>query len=186
MDLRDMMAYGNLGVVVISLLMIAVSGIFFGFAYFLMDTTQTAFEANDCTIEGNSIVSSCQELWDLALYPFLEMKEILIWLSFFFIFTLTLAMLLLGYQSGYKPVMIGLLVFAELLITYASLYVANIYGVLISNPIIRDIFIPFGVYNKIMLNFPWFVFVISLFSITLGIVNWQRTRTNSSSSDLDY
>ena len=82
-----MMRYGNLGVVILSLIMISVSGLFFGFAYFMMDTTQAAFETSDCVIEGNDIVSSCQELWELSLYPFLEMKSILIWLSFFFIFT---------------------------------------------------------------------------------------------------
>ena len=186
MDLNDMMRYGNLGVVIISIIMIAVSGIFFGFAYFLMDSTQTAFEANDCVIEGNDIVSSCQDLWELSLYPFLEMKTILIWLSFFFVFTLTLAMLLLGYQTGFKPPMLGLLVIAELLITYGSLYIGNIYRTMIENVILRDIMIPFTVYNKVMLNFPWFVFIVSLFSIALGIVNWQRTRTNSSTGDLDY
>jgi len=186
MDLEDMMVYGNIGVVLISIVMIAVSGLFFGFAYFLMDTTQTAFEANDCVITGNDIVSSCQDLWDLSLYPFLEMKDILIWVSFFFIFVLTLAMLLLGYMSGFRPILLGVLVIAELLITYGSLYIANIYRIMISNAIIRDIMLPFNVYNKIMMNFPWFVFIVSLFSIALGLVNWQRSRTNSADSDLNY
>jgi len=186
MDLRDMMAYGNIGVLLLSIVMIAVSGLFFGFIYFIMDETQTAFEANDCVIEDNGIFSSCQDIWDLALYPFLNMKSILIWFSFFFIFTLTLSLLLLGYMSGFNPMMIGVLAFVELLITYASLYLANIYRTLIANVVIRDAMLPFNVYNKIMLNFPWFVFVVSLFSIALGIVNWQRTRVNSSASDLNY
>jgi len=181
-----MMEYGNIGVLLISIVMIAISGLGFGFIYFMMDQTQTAFESNDCVIENNGIVSSCQDLWELSLYPFLEMKDILIWISFFFIFTLTLSMLLLGYMSGFKPITIGLLAFAELLITYGSLYVANIYRTLIENVVVRDMMLPFNVYNKIMMNFPWFVFIISLFSIALGIVNWQRTRTNSSTSDLDY
>ena len=186
MGLNEMLEYGNIGVIIISIIMIAASGIFFAFAYFMIDTTQTAFETNDCVIEGNSIVSSCQELWELSLYPFLNMKEILIWLSYFFIFILALALLLLGYTSGFRPISIGLLVFAEMLITYGSLYVANIYRVMISNDVIRSIMLPFPVYNKIMMNFPWFIFVISLFSIALGLVNWQRARTNSASSDLNY
>lgn len=186
MGLNEMLEYGNIGVIIISILMIAGSGIFFSFTYFIMDTTQTAFETNDCVIEGNNIVSSCQELWDLALYPFLNMKEILIWLSYFFIFTLILALLLLGYTSGFRPITMGLLVLTEILIVYGSLYVANIYRILISNVALREIMLPFTVYNKIMMNFPWFIFIISVFSIALGLVNWQRTRTNSSSSDLNY
>ena len=95
-------------------------------------------------------------------------------------------MLLLGYQTGFKPPMLGLLVVAELLITYGSLYVGNIYRTLISNEVMRDILLPFTVYNKIMMNFPWFVFIVCLFSIALGVVNWQRTRTNTPTGDLDY
>jgi len=181
-----MMRYGNIGVLLLSIVMIAFSGLFFGFVYWTMDQTQTAFESNDCVIDNNGIVSSCQDLWDLSLYPFLELKEILIWLSIFFIFTLALSLLLLGYMSGFNPIATGLLVFAEMLITYGSIYIANIYRVLIANATIRDMLVDFTVYNKVMLNFPWFVFVVSLFSIALGLVNWQRTRTNSSTSDLNY
>lgn len=186
MDLEDMMRYGNVGVLLLSIVMIAFSGLFFGFIYWTMDQTQTAFESNDCVISNNEIVSSCQELWDLSLYPFLEMREILIWLSMFFIFTLTLSLLLLGYMSGFNPIATGLLIFVEMLITYGSLYVANIYRTIISNDVIRDMLIDFTVYNKIMMNFPWFVFIVSLFSIALGLVNWQRSRVNSPSSDLNY
>jgi len=186
MDLEDMMRYGNIGVLLLSIVMIAISGLFFGFVYFVMDQTQTAFESTDCVIDNNGIFSSCQDMWDLSLYPFLEMREILIWLSMFFIFTLALSLLLLGYMSGFNPIATGLLIFAEMLITYGSIYVGNIYRVLVSNEVIRDMLLDFTVYNKIMMNFPWFVFIVSLFSIALGLVNWQRSRVNSSSSDLNY
>lgn len=186
MDLNDMLKYGNIGVVLISIVLIAVSGLWFGFLYWGLDNIQSGFEGTDCTIEGNGLWSTCQEMWETALYPFLEMREILVWLSFLFIFTLVLAMLLLGYQSGFNPAMLGLLAAFELLLTYASLYVGNIFRVFISNETIRDMLVEFSVYNKIMMNFPWFVFIVSLFSIALGLVNWQRTRVNTSTSDLDY
>lgn len=186
MGLREMMAYGNIGVVLISLMLISVSGIFFGFTYFFFDQLQTGFESTDCVITGNDIVSSCQELWQLSLYPFLELREILIWLSIFFMFTLVLAMLLLGYQTGFRPHMLGLLAFFELLLTYASLYVANIYRTLIENDVIRGMLLDFTVYSKVMMNFPWFVFIVSLFSVILGIVNWQRSKINTPIGDLDY
>jgi hypothetical protein len=186
MDLNDMLKYGNIGVVLISLIMIAVSGLFFGFMYWGLEEIQEGFQAQDCAISGNGLWSTCQEMWETALYPFLEMREIFVWLSYFFIFTLVIAMLLLGYQAGFKPVMLGVLAMFELLLTYGSLYVANIFRVFIANETIRGMLVNFGPYTKIMMNFPWFVFIVSLFSVALGIVNWQRTRTNTPTGELDY
>lgn len=186
MDLNDMLRYGNIGVVLISLVMIAASGIFFAFAYWGLDTLQDGFEGTECVITNNSFASSCQDLWAKALYPFLEMREIFLWLSIFFIFVLVISMLMLGYQSGFKPATLGFLAMFELLITYGSLYVANIYRIFAANDVLRGMLSPFTVYNKVMLNFPWFVFVVSLFSIALGIVNWQRARTNTATGELDY
>jgi len=71
-------------------------------------------------------------------------------------------------------------------LTYGAIWLSNIYRLLLENEIIRNALIPFTVYNKIMINFPWFVFIISLFSLSFGIVNWQRSRTNTSTGELDY
>jgi len=95
-------------------------------------------------------------------------------------------MLLVGYRSGTKPYLLGVLVLIEIAIVYGSIHVANIYRTLLENEIIRNAMIPFGVYNTIMLYLPWFVFIISLFSLVLGIVNWQRTPINSNTEELDY
>jgi len=186
MGLNEMLRYGNIGVVLISIVLIAVSGLFFGFAYWGMETIHNGFLGSDCEIANNTFASTCQELWQKALYPFLEMRSIFIWLSFFFIFTLVISLLLLGYQSGFKPVMLGVLAMFEMLLTYGSLYIANIYRVFVSNDTIRGMLTEFTVYNKIMMNFPWFVFIISLFSVALGIVNWQRSSTNNPTGELDY
>lgn len=186
MGLDEMLKYGNIGVVLISLILIASSGLFFGFVYWGMETIQEGFEGSDCVIENNSFASTCQELWEKALYPFLEMRDIFVWLSFFFIFTLVIAMLLLGYQAGFKPITLGLLTGFELFLTYLSIYPANIYRIFVANEVIRGMLTEFTVYNKIMMNFPWFVFIVSLFSVALGLVNWQRTRVNNPTGELDY
>jgi len=165
---------------------IAVSGFIFAGIYFVMDLTQNSLEGIDCDITGNAFGDSCQDLFTLVVYPFLNAKIILIYLSYFSIFILVLGMLLTGYNAGSKPWMMGILLLVEIALTYGSFYIANIYRLLLENEIIRDALIPFTVYNKIMLNFPWFVFVISLFSIALGVVNWQRTPTNSPPGELDY
>jgi hypothetical protein len=168
------------------LVFIAVSGFIFVGIYFFLDTTQTALEGVDCDITGNAFGDSCQELFAMVLYPALAAKSILIYLSYFSIFILVLGILLAGYNSGHKPWMIGVLLVIEMALTYGAIWLSNIYRLLLENEIIRNALIPFTVYNKIMINFPWFVFIISLFSLSFGIVNWQRSRTNTSTGELDY
>jgi len=168
------------------LIFIAFSGMFFAITYYVMDTAQTSFEGLNCDLPGNALASNCQDLFTLVLYPFLNAKSILIYLSYFSIFILVLGMLLAGYNAGTKPWMMGILVLVEIALTYGSFYIANIYRLLLDNEIIRNALTNFPVYNKIMLYFPWFVFVISLFSIAFGLVNWQRTRTNTPQGELDY
>jgi len=166
---------------------IAISGMFFAFAYYFMDTTHTALQGVDCDITGNAFGDSCQDVFTMTVYPFLiVMKTVLIYMSYISIFILVLGMLLAGYNSGTKPWMLGIMLLVEIALTYGSFYVANIYRLLLDVEIVRDALINFTVYNKIMMNFPWFVFVVSLFSIAFGVVNWQRTRTNTSTGELDY
>jgi len=177
---------GSIFLVITGLVLIAISGLFFAGLYFFMNTIQTSLLASNCEITGNVFFSDCQGMWTLAVYPFLNLKTVLVYLSFFSIFILTMGMLLLGYKSGTKPYLLGVLVLVEVGIVYGSIHVANIYRTLLDNAIIRDAMIPFGVYNTIMLYFPWFTFIISLFALTLGIVNWQRSPVNSITEDLNY
>ena len=186
MNPNEIVSKGGIFLLIISFVFIAASGIFFGVTYFMMDNVNTAFLSANCDIANNSIVSNCQELWELSLYPFLALKEVLIWVSFISIFALVAGLLVFGYQSGTRPTMLGLLVIVEMLFTYGSLHIANVYRTLIENDIIRGMLSDFTVYNKIMLNFPWFVFIVSLFSLAFGVVNWQRTNINTSANTLDY
>lgn len=168
------------------LVLIAVSGIAFGMIYYVMDTTETAFQNTHCEIHNNAFFDTCQDAWSLAIYPFFVLKDVLVYFSLFLIMILVLGMLLVGYNSGTKPYMLGVLLLIQIAFTYGSIWLANIYRQLLENEVIRNSLIHFGVYNKIMLNFPWFVFVISLFSLSIGIVNWQRIRRNTKEGDLDY
>jgi len=172
--------------VITGIIMIALSGLFFAGMYFFMDTIQTSLLTTNCEITGNALFSDCQGMWSLVVYPFLNLKYILIYLSFFSIFILAIGMLLMGYKSGSNPAFLGIFVLVELLITYGSIHVANIYRLLLNNELIRNAMIPFNVYNTIMLYFPWFVFIISLFALVLGIVNWQKTPVNKASEELNY
>lgn len=176
---------GTIALVITGLLMIAVSGLFFAGIYFFMNTIQTGLLTTSCDIPGNVFFNDCAGMFEMIVYPFLNLKIILIYLSFFSIFILTIGMLLMGYKSGTNPALLGAFVLLEVIITYGSIHIANIYRLLLDNEIIRNAMIPFSVYNTIMLYFPWFVFIISLFALTLGIVNWQKTPVNKV-SELDY
>jgi hypothetical protein len=184
--LEDIKQYGSVGVILISIFAILISGIFFGATYYLFDSIETAFENTDCVIENNVFVETCQDLWDLSIYPFLALRELLIWFSFFFIFSLVISILVLGYQSGNSPVLMGALVVIVSVISYISIEVSNVYRTLLENDLFRSMMVDFTVYNKIMLYFPWFMFIVSLFAVMMGIVNWQKTRINTPTGDLDY
>ena len=183
--LDDVNRYGSLGLVVMSLLMIFISGIFFGIIYYTMDVTETALRGMDCVIENNVYVGSCQDLWNLSVYPFLALRELLIWMSYFFIFALVLGMLIVGYQSGKSPVLLGLLIVFVIVITYLGIEVSNVYSTMLETDIFRNMMIPFPVYNKIMLNFPVFTFFVGILSVLLSIVNYQKINVNKI-SEVDY
>lgn len=184
--LDNIKRYGSLVTIVISFVFIALSGIFMGVTYYTMETIQTSFEATDCVIENNTLVGSCQDLWTISIYPFLNLKDILLWFSFFFIFALVLGMLLYGYQSGKSPTMMGLLVVFIASVTYIGIEISNIYRTMLENELFRTMMVDFTVYNKIMMNFPWFCFFIGLFAITLSLVNYQKVKINKDQGDLDY
>lgn len=178
--------YGVVVAIFLSVISIAISGLWFGFIYFTLDSVHTAFLSTDCVIENNTLVGSCQELFQLGLYPFLELKDLFIWISFFFIFSLVIGMFILGYQSGKSPVLMGYLILVTIIMTYLSIHISNIYRTLLENEVFRSMMVEFVVYNKIMLNFPWFVFIITLFSLMLSIINFQKSAVNKSSDDLNY
>ena len=183
-DLRT--AKSSMMLVITGIILIALSGLIFAGMYFFMDTIQDGLLTANCEISGNVFFDDCQGMWEFVIYPFLNLKTIFVYLSFFSIFILTIGMLLTGYKSGTKPSLMGVLVLLEILIVYGSIHIANIYRILLENPLIRDAMIPFGAYNTLMLYFPWFVFIISLFSLALGIINWQKTPVNQVSAELDY
>ena len=58
MDIDEIKDYGNIGIVIASVLAIAIIGIVFGVFYFMMSSVQTGLEGVNCEIEGNTIVGS--------------------------------------------------------------------------------------------------------------------------------
>lgn len=165
-------------IIAVSMLLIFMSGIFFAISYFVMAAAEQGFLDNDCVINNNVYVDSCQELWELTVLPFLALRYIIVYASYFFIFGQVFAMLVIGYRSGKSPAMAGFLLLVISFFTYASVLLSNVYRTMVEVGPFREMMLPFTVYNKIMLYFPWFMFVISLSSVMLAIVNFQRTRVN--------
>ncbi len=178
-DLTDISNKSSIVVIALSMLVIFMSGILFGITYFALEAAETGFLANNCTISNNVYVDNCQELWELSVLPFLTLRYILIYASYFLIFGNVFAMLVIGYRSGKSPAMAGFLILVIAFFTYASILLSNIYRTMLEVTAFREMMLPFTVYNQIMLNYPWFIFIVSLSSVLLAIVNWQRTKVNS-------
>jgi len=185
-NLKEAKNFGSFFLIIMSILIIVVSGIAFGIVYFTMDSIQTAFEAQDCVITDNTLVGSCQELFALSIYPILELKDILVWAHTFLIFGMVLGMLFLGYKSGRSSFLMGIMILFVIILTYIGTEVSNIYRTFLENPLFRNIMIEFVFYNRVMMNLPAFVFIVSLFAAMLGVVNYQRTRINQDTEELDY
>lgn len=185
-DLEQYKKFGGLVVMVMGLLMIVITGTFFGIVYYTLDQTDTALRTADCTIDNNTLVSSCQELFELGVYPFLALRNILVWLSFFLIFGVTIGILLSGYQAGRSPVLMGILYLFLAGLTYIAIEVSNIYRTMLAQPLFQQIMVEFTVYNRLMLVFPWYVFIVALFALMLSIVNFQRSPVNAPTEVLDY
>ena len=176
--LEESKRYGSMVFIAVALIFILVSGIFFSLTYYIMDTTHTSLQAANCTISNNVLVGNCQELFAYSFYPVLQLKSILIWFSYLFIFGLVISMLVVGYKSGSSPVLMGVNVLFTILFTYGGIELSNVYRALLDNALFRSMMIPFPVYNKIMVYFPWFIFMVCLAALGLGIVNFQKTPIN--------
>lgn len=172
----------------LSIIAIFLSGLFFSVSYYIIDQFQDKIEAVDCDLSATGHYSTCQEWFADTFYNVLNLKSFLITFSYIFIFVLVLGMLIVGYQTGGKPVYMGLYFIVVMVLTYGAILISNIHRTFLENSIVYDILQPFTIYNKIMLNFPWFVGFIGLISVGMSIVNYQRVKVNEPNpqSILDY
>lgn len=179
---------GPLVLMTLSIIAIFLSGLFFGFSYFTINTVQTSLQSVHCDLPSQTGYANCQDWFSNTIYNLLNLKGILITFSYIFIFVLVLGMLIVGYNVGGKPIYMGIYFVSVLLLTYGGILLSNLYRTFLNNPIVYDVMQPFTIYNKIMLNFPWFVGVIGLLSVGLSIVNYQRVKVNqpNPTSVLDY
>jgi hypothetical protein len=158
----------EIGTNVAVIFLIFLSGLIFSVSYFIMDTVQTSFESVDCDIPGNTLVSSCQEWFNLALYPILNLKSVLIYAQYFAIFGLVFGLFYLGFRTKKHPALLIVHIVVSTIMGYIALTVGNLYRMMLSNDALYTMLIPFGVYNKIMLYFPQFIFFVIFLSGIIG------------------
>ena len=171
---------------IIVIIAIAGSGILMGITYFVLDQTHTAFEAVECDLPSETGYSTCQEWFEDTIYNLFNLKGVIIVFSYIFIFSLVIGLLVMGYKYGQNPVTIGIIFVMTMIFTYVGIQLSNIYRSLLENQVFYDVMLPMTIYNKVMLNFPWFVAIIGTVSLVLSVVNFQRARVNTASSDLNY
>lgn len=175
---------GGMIALIVSILVIFLSGIFFAGTYMIFEKIDLQLHDVNCEIQDNVYFSDCQDLLELSIYPFLGLRSILVWFSYAFIFALVIGLLVMGYKSGRSPALIGCLILSTLVFAYIGIEMSNIYRTMLENPIFFDMMTPFAIYNKIILNFHWFIGIIGLISSGISIVNYQKVKPNS--SDMDY
>lgn len=171
---------------IFSSIAIFLSGLLFGLIYFFMNTLQTALQHVTCVIPGNAYFSTCQGMFGYTIYKVLALKTLLIWASYLFIFTLIIGLLLMAYKKGKSPATVGIMFLISIVFTYISIPISNIYRQILTNPTMYSIVQPFTIYNKIMLNFPWFIGIITVVSLGLSLINFQRSQINTATSDMNY
>jgi hypothetical protein len=182
--LDSIQSRGGLIAIVMSILAIFLSGLFFGGTYFIFTTVQDSLEGVDCVITDNVYFDTCQDWFAMSIYPFLSLKSIIVWFSYFFIFALVLGMFVMSYKSGKSPALIGVLILSTFVLAYFGIELSNVYRTMLDNPLFYEMMTPFNIYNKIMINFPWFIGIIGLLTSGISIVNYQKVKPNE--GDLDY
>lgn len=169
-----------------AMLIIFGSGLIMALSYYIMVVIENAFKSVDCLIPQNTLVTTCQEWFNLALFPVLNLKYIFVFGNYFLIFGLVFGLFFLGFRSKKHPILFIVHILSSIIFGYLAIEMANIYRTLIANDIIYNILVPFPVYNKIMLYFPQFVFFVIFLSGIIGFMGVFRSagQFNEGNEDL--
>jgi len=150
--------------------LITISGLLMALTYFIMETIETSFKSVDCLIPQNIYFTTCQEWFDMALYPVLELRSIFVFANYFFIFGIVFGLFFMGFRTKKHPALLVVHILSSIIIGYLAIEIGNIYRLLISNEIIYNMMIPFAIYNKIMLYLPQFMFFVIFLSGIIGFM----------------
>lgn len=163
---------------VIATFLIFLSGLFMAISYYILLTLEAAFIKVNCLIPENVYVSNCQEWFALSIYPALQLRYILIWFSYFYIFGIVIGLFYLGFKTKKHPSLFAVHIILSIIFGYLAIEIANVYRTLLQNPFIYEVLVPFPIYNRIMLYFPQFMFFIIFISGLIGFMALIKGKFN--------
>lgn len=155
---------------VMAMFLIFVSGLFMAISYYIMAVIEAALTKVNCLIPNNLYVSTCQEWFAISIYPALELRYILIFASYFYIFGILIGLFYIGFKTKKHPSLFVVHMILSIIFGYLSIEISNIYRTIIQSELLYNILVPFPIYNKIMLYFPQFMFFIIFISGLIGLM----------------
>ncbi len=157
---------------------IFLSGLLMAVSFFVLSAIETAFRNVNCLIPNNLYVSTCQEWFAISIYPALNLRFILIWASYFYIFGIVLGLFYLGFRTKKHPSLFVVHMILSIIFGYLAIEIANVYRSLLQNELMFEILTPFVIYNKVMLNFPQFMFFVIFISGLIGFMGLIKGKFN--------
>lgn len=157
---------------------ILLSGLFMSISYYVLASIEAAFRAVNCLIPNNLYFSTCQEWFMLSIYPALELRYILIFASYFYIFGIVIGLFYIGFKTKKHPSLFVVHMILSLIFGYLAIEISNVYRSLLANPLMYEILTPFVIYNKIMIYFPQFIFFVIFLSGIIGLMGIVKGKFN--------
>lgn len=186
------MKFDNLVMMIIFVAVVSFCGLFAGLVYFGMDVTQEALETINVTIpvgEGmtqNANLSTIQDILGIVVYPFLELRDTLPYLTYFMVFGFIIALGFTAYMSSKNPIFFVVHLLFTFIMTYFAIILSNTYNTLLHDPFINSIMIDFAIYNKLMLYLPQILFFVALIFGVIAFVSVMKPQGSKFDSGLSY
>lgn len=157
---------------------IFLSGIFMSISYYILAAIEAAFLKVNCLIPNNVYFDNCQEWFALSIYPALELRYILIFANYFYIFGIVIGLFYIGFKTKKHPSLFVVHMFLSIVFGYLAIEISNVYRTLLQNPLMYEILTPFPIYNKVMIYFPQFIFFIVFLSGIIGLMGIFKGKFN--------
>ena len=157
---------------------IFLSGLFMALTFYILAAIEAAFKQVKCLIPNNLYFTNCQEWFALSIYPALELRYILIFGNYFYIFGVVLGLFYIGFKTRKHPSLFAVHMILSIIFGYLAIEISNVYRSLLQNPLMYEVLTPFPIYNKVMLYLPQFIFFVIFISGIIGLMGIIKGKFN--------
>lgn len=186
------MKFDNLIMLVIFLVVISVGGLLAGMVYYSVNTLDSTLHTinfalpiqENSTANGN--LTDFQDILGLVVYPILELRDALPYLTYFMVFAFIIALGMTAYLSSKNPIFFVLHLLFTVLITYFCIILSNIYKTMMMQPFLNSMMLQFTIYNKLMFYLPQIVFLTSLVFGVISFINIIKPQSPDVGGTLQY